>query len=101
VDPRAGPQPIPGEREELADGVEAEAELAAAADEVEAPDVLGGVEAVAGGAAGRRREEADALVVADGLGADAGGLTERADRHRLRVSRHASSVRRHGPLVIL
>src|SRR6516164_2899864 len=71
------------EAEQLADLLDRETEIAAAPDEVEAPDQTLPIEAVPAGAAGRRRQQADSLVVADRLDIAAGAGGEFSARQRL------------------
>jgi hypothetical protein len=57
--------------EQAAQLIEAEAEFPASPDEAQPLEVLGRVEAVSSGAAGRRRHDPDLLVISDGLDIDA------------------------------
>src|SRR6516162_2990210 len=69
--------------EQLADLLDRKAEIAAAPDKVEAPHETFSIEAVPARAAGRRRQQADALVVADRLDIAAGAGGEPPARQRL------------------
>src|SRR6516165_429258 len=71
------------EAEQFADLLNREAEIAAAPDKVEAPDQTLPVETVPAGGAGRRRQQAYSLVIADRLDIAAGAGGERATRQRL------------------
>ena len=69
--------------EQLPDLLDRETEIAAAPDEVKPPDETLPIEAVPAGAAGRRRQQADALVVTDRLDIAAGAGGEPPARQRL------------------
>jgi hypothetical protein len=69
--------------EQLADLLDRETEIAAAPDKGEAPDQTLPIEAVPAGAAGRRRQQADSLVIADRLDVATAADGERATRQRL------------------
>src|SRR4030095_14608704 len=65
--------------QQAADLVERETQLTTAADETQAHQQRAIVDAMAAGAARRLRQDADALVEADGLDIDSGALRQRAD----------------------
>src|SRR4029453_315405 len=80
-DMSAGGLPVVAEGDDLADLAQGEADRLAGADEPEPPQRRRVIAAVAGGRAGRRGQEGDLLVVADGLGRDAPPLGQLTDAH--------------------
>src|SRR5215472_19183523 len=74
------------EAEQFADLLDREAEIAAAPDKVEASDETLPVETVPAAAAGRRRQQAHSLVIADRLDVAAGTDGECPARQRLALS---------------
>ena len=78
----AGCLPIVAERDDLADLAEGKANRLGGPHKSEASNGHLVVGAVAGGGTGRRGQDADLLVVADGLGGDACLLGELTDAHR-------------------
>src|SRR6185312_6807357 len=81
LDVPAGAAAIAPQPQQLADFLDGKAEVAGAADEAEAVQVVGAVVAVVGVAAVRGRDEADGFVVADHLGGDPGPTAGFADLH--------------------
>ena len=80
------------EAEQLADLLDRETEIAAAPDEVEAPDQTLPIEAVPAGAAGRRRQQADSLVVCAGQRPDREGSSPSGARMRSAVSKSGGNA---------
>jgi hypothetical protein len=77
----AGGLPVVAEGDDLADLAQGEADRLGSPDEPEAPQDRLVVAAVARGGAGRRGQDADLLVVADGLGRDVCLVGELTDAH--------------------
>ncbi|MNE69532.1 hypothetical protein D3C80_1652620 [compost metagenome] len=77
----AGPVLVPIERQQLLTLLQVEAGLPRPLDEAQLPQGAVCVAAIAVVAAHRCRDEADALVVADGLGGQPSGLGNLADVH--------------------
>lgn len=68
------------EAQQVTDGLDGEAEIAAAPNKAQAPKVIGPVGAVVTGRPIRRRQQADVLIVPDRFGLRVRRLAKRADR---------------------
>ena len=81
VDRMAGPRPVVGQFEKVANARHGKPQVARAANEIQSPGVLGTVVAIVGLCAGRGRENALAFIVTDGFRLYARRAGEFTDAH--------------------